>query len=70
MEKYTGEIKKIILIPCQAGGYIAYYENRDDIIASGDSADEVVCNLKELYNIFTEYETLEAVNKANKQTVI
>lgn len=50
------ELTKIILIPCQAGGYLAYYEKREDILANGETPNEVIENLKGLYDTVMEYE--------------
>lgn len=47
-------------VECQSGRYIAFYETRPDIIASGDNEVEARKNLKELYNLVLKHEKEEA----------
>lgn len=47
-------------IECQSGRYIAFYETRPDIIASGDNEIEARKNLKELYKMVLKHEKEEA----------
>jgi hypothetical protein len=43
-------------IECQSGRYIAFYETRTDIIASGDNEIEARKNLKKLYSMVLKHE--------------
>jgi len=43
-------------IECKSGRYIAFYETRPDIIASGDNEIEARKNLKELYKMVLKHE--------------
>jgi hypothetical protein len=43
-------------IECQSGRYIAFYETRTDIIASGDNEVEARRNLKKLYAMVLKHE--------------
>ena len=46
-------------IECQSGRYVAFYETRPDIIASGDNEVEARKNLKKLYDMVLQHEKEE-----------
>lgn len=52
---------KIKLVKCESGGYIAYYEERDDIIANGENKKECIANLKKQFASVKEYEANEGM---------
>jgi predicted RNase H-like HicB family nuclease len=49
--KYPG-----ITFKTESGRYIAFYEHRTDIIASGENEKDVVKNLKKMYKTVIEHE--------------
>ncbi len=50
--------KKIIIVKCKSGRFLAYYEHRDDIISSGDNERDAKNNLKIMYNDVMHFEKL------------
>jgi predicted RNase H-like HicB family nuclease len=44
------------IIECNSGRFVAYYEHRTDIIASGENERQAKKNLKEMYASVIEYE--------------
>lgn len=46
-------------IECESGRFLAYYDTRSDIIASGESEREAKANLKKLYQIVLKHEKEE-----------
>lgn len=48
-----------ILVKCESGRYIAFYEHRTDIIANGENEKDAKDNLREMYNIVIAAEDAE-----------
>ncbi|MBI1783476.1 MAG: hypothetical protein HYR66_19240 [Sphingobacteriales bacterium] len=57
-QKYPG-----ITFKTQAGRYIAFYDHRTDIVASGENEREALKNLKEMYKVVMEHEEEEESEK-------
>ena len=51
-----------ILIQCESGGFLAYYEHRTDIIANGENEKEARKNLKKMYAVVKKHEDTEVEN--------
>jgi len=49
-----------IVVECKSGRYLAFYDHRTDIVASGDTEREAKKNLKELYRAVMQHEDEEA----------
>lgn len=55
-------------IECQSGRYVAFYETRPDIIASGDNEVEARKNLKELYEMVMKHEKATAEEEKEEES--
>lgn len=53
-----------IVIECQSGMFVAFYEHRTDIISNGFSAKEAKKNLKEMYESVLKFEEEESEKKS------
>ncbi|MGC4037036.1 MAG: hypothetical protein QM764_13845 [Chitinophagaceae bacterium] len=45
-----------ILVKCESGRYLAYYDHRTDIMASGENEKDAKKNLKKMYKSVMEFE--------------
>lgn len=66
MPKSTPKKKKNvpgILVKCESGRYLAYYEHRTDIIANGENEKDAMRNLKEMYQTIIQVEDEEEKEK-------
>jgi predicted RNase H-like HicB family nuclease len=54
-------------VECKSGRYMAFYETRPDIVASGDNEVEARRNLRELYDMVLKHEK-EADEKEKDDT--
>lgn len=52
-----------ILVKCESGRFIAHYDHRTDIIASGENEREAKKNLKRMYKTVIEFEAEEEKEK-------
>lgn len=48
--------KKIEIIKCESGGFIAFYTHRADIIANGENKKDAIKNLRIMYKIVIDSE--------------
>ena len=48
-----------ILVKCESGRYLAYYDHRSDIMASGENEKDAKKNLKKMYKAVMEFEAEE-----------
>lgn len=48
-----------ILVKCESGRYIAFYDHRTDIIANGENEKDAKDNLRKMYKIVIEAEEEE-----------
>lgn len=48
-----------IVVKCESGRYIAFYEHRTDIIANGENEKDAKKNLKKMYKIVIDHEEEE-----------
>lgn len=51
------------IVKCQSGRYLAFYEHRTDIVASGENEKDAKKNLKTMYNIVKKHEDAEQEKK-------
>lgn len=47
---------EMVFKQCESGSWLAWPEDREDIMANGETKDEVAENLKQMYAVVTEYE--------------
>ena len=52
-----------ILVECLSGRYLAYYDHRSDIMASGENEKDAKKNLKKMYKAVMEFEAKEENDK-------
>lgn len=52
-----------ILVECKSGRFLAYYEHRTDIMASGENAKDAKKNLKKMYKTVMEFEAQEGIDR-------
>ena len=52
-----------ILIECKSGVFLAYYDHRTDIMASGINEREAKKNLKKMYKAVMDYEKQEGIDR-------
>jgi predicted RNase H-like HicB family nuclease len=52
-----------ILVKCESGRFLAYYEHRSDIMASGENEKDAKKNLKKMYKAVMEFEAKEENEK-------
>jgi len=48
----------MVIEQCASGRWFGWPKDREDVIASGETREEVIQNLKELYIAVIEYETI------------
>jgi len=66
MVKSKGQKKQSypgILVECKSGRYLAYYEHRSDIMASGENESDAKKNLKKMYKAVMKYEANEGIDR-------
>jgi len=51
-----------VIVQCKSGRYLAFFEHRTDIVASGDSVLEAKKNLKQMYKVVMKHERDEEAN--------
>lgn len=51
------------IVKCQSGRFLAYYEHRTDIVASGENEKDVKKKLKKLYDSVMKHEQQEEESK-------
>jgi soluble cytochrome b562 len=51
------------IVKCQSGRYMAFYEHRTDIVASGENERDAKKNLKKMYAIVKKHEDAEEEKK-------
>ena len=52
-----------IMVECKSGRFLAYYEHRDDIMASGENEPDAKKNLKKMYKTVMGYEKKEGIER-------
>lgn len=50
-----------VLVQCESGRFLAYYDHRTDIMASGENEKDAKKNLKEMYKAVINYETEKGI---------
>lgn len=50
---------EMIIQQCESGTWVGWPKDRDDIIASGETKEELISNLKEMYITVIEYESAQ-----------
>lgn len=58
-----------ILVKCESGRYVAYYDHRTDIIANGENEREAKKNLKKMYKAVMEFEADEAADNKTAEII-
>lgn len=51
------------IVKCKSGRYLAFYEHRTDIVASGENEQDAKKNLKKMYTIVKKHEDAEQEKK-------
>ena len=52
-----------VIVECKSGRFLAYYEHRDDIMASGENEPDAKKNLKKMYKAVMGYEKKEGIDR-------
>jgi hypothetical protein len=56
IQKKKGELVPGTTIECRSGRFVAFYEHRTDIIASGENEKDALKNLRAHYKTVMKYE--------------
>jgi predicted RNase H-like HicB family nuclease len=51
---------EIVVKQCESARWLAWPKDREDIVASGETKDDAVFNIKEMYTTVIEYEAMES----------
>ncbi len=51
------------IVKCQSGRFLAFYEHRTDIVASGENETDAKKNLKKMFGIVKKHEEAEQEKK-------
>lgn len=52
-----------VIVECKSGRFLAYYEHRDDVMASGENERDAKKNLKSMFNAVMAYEKKEGIDR-------
>lgn len=52
-----------ILVECKSGRFLAYYEHRSDIMASGENEKDAKKNLKKMYKTVMDFEKDQGIDR-------
>lgn len=50
----------MVIKQCESGRWLGWPKNRQDIMASGETKEEVIENLKEMFIAVTKYEAVNS----------
>jgi len=52
-----------VIVECKSGRFLAYYEHRDDIMASGENEPDAKKNLEKMFKTVMAYEKKEGIER-------